>query len=78
MSSEGGQTRQVKARSSSVCRGLIQKGFKGVGAWFSDDTRNPCDSSHLMYGITLTFVAVAMSVLKNIYVLLAICFFLFP
>lgn len=31
MSSEGAQTRQMKARSSSVCRRLTQKDLKGVG-----------------------------------------------
>lgn len=75
--SEGGQTKHVKARSSSVLGGLIQKGLKEVGAWFSDDTRNSHDLSHLMYKITPTSVAADTSALKNCYILPAICFFIF-
>lgn len=51
--------------------------LKGIRHNLNSDTKNACGSSHLMYGITLIFVAANMYVLKNIYVLPVIIFFRF-
>jgi len=74
ISIEAGQTRQVKARIPSVHGDLIQKYTKGVRASFNGDARNSGDSSHLMYRVTLTFIAADRFLLSNIYFLPAICF----